>query len=157
MRKSRRITFGALVVVAAIASLFALGFRGNTGYQMAISDIVRQGESLGDRYLLVEGRYVEGTAQFDSQAVELRFTVTDGETRMPVLYHGVEPDNLDYPDAEIILKGKYDASAGLFFASEVQTRCPSKYEAADGESPRLGTTPGSSGKPGSRLNSGGER
>lgn len=136
MKKGQKIALAAVVLVAAMTFLLVWGFRGNTGYQLNISEILRQGKALDGRYLLVEGSLVKGTVQFDSRKIELRFTVTDGKSRMPVVYQGVAPDNLDYPEAQIILKGKYDASSAVFQASEVQTRCPSKYEAADGSDPK---------------------
>lgn len=135
MKQSQKITIGVLVVVAAIGFLLMSGFSGNTGYQMSLTQIKAKGTSLSGQYLLAEGSLVKGTVRFDSKKIELSFVVTDGKTRIPVLYHGVAPDNLDYPEAQIILKGKYDALSGTFVASEVQTRCPSKYEAAD-QAPR---------------------
>lgn len=131
MKQRHKITVAALVVAAAIVFLLMSGFSGNTGYQMSLSEIAAQGKAISGRYLLTEGNLVKGTVRFDSRKIELRFTVTDGKTAMPVVYHGVVPDNLDYPGAQIILKGKYDAASATFLASEVQTRCPSKYEAAD--------------------------
>ncbi len=131
MKQSQKITIGVLIIVAALASLMVFGFGGNTGYQMTITEILAKGPELEGKYLLVEGAMVPGSVQWDGRKIELRFTVTDGENQMPVLYNDVAPDNFEYPDTQIILKGKYDAVSNTFLADKVETRCPSTYEAVE--------------------------
>ncbi|KKM11284.1 hypothetical protein SY88_09460 [Clostridiales bacterium PH28_bin88] len=133
MKQSHKITIGVIVVVAAIGFLFISGFGGNTGYQKTITEILTEGPQLEGRYLLVEGSLVPGTLKWDGQKIELSFAVTDGQSKMPVVYNDVAPDNMDNPEAQIILKGKYNANSGTFLADKVETRCPSKYEALEEE------------------------
>jgi cytochrome c-type biogenesis protein CcmE len=51
----------------------------------------------------------------------------DAARAMPVAFRGAVPDTFDAA-AEVILKGSWDASAGLFRATQMTTKCPSKYE-----------------------------
>lgn len=130
--KKLKMSVGVLIIVAAMAYLMISGFSGNSGFQVSISDLVKNGSSYDNEYLLVEGKVLRETIQWNGEKIELRFTVTDGENRLPVLYYDVAPDNLDYEEgAEAILRGKYDSANGIFVADKVETRCPSKYEAAE--------------------------
>lgn len=48
-------------------------------------------------------------------------------TQMRVDFRGAVPDTFK-EDVEVILKGSYDATAKLFRATQMTTKCPSKYE-----------------------------
>lgn len=129
MKQSHKILIGTLVIVAAVGYLIISGFKGNTGYQKTITELVTGNQDLKGQYLLVEGTLVPSSDQWDGEKIELRFEVTDGQNTMPVVYNGVKPDNFDYPDAQLILEGYYED--GIFKAESVVTRCPSKYESAE--------------------------
>lgn len=132
MSKKFKMSMGILVIIGAIAYLMISGFSGNAGFQVSISDLVQKGNEYDNQYLLVEGKVMPETIQWNGAAIELRFTVTDGVHELPVIYYDVAPDNLDYDDgAEAILRGEYDSASGVFVADKVETRCPSKYEAAE--------------------------
>ncbi|MHB1125817.1 MAG: cytochrome c maturation protein CcmE [Bacillota bacterium] len=131
MKQKQKITIGILVVVAAVAYLIISGFNGNTGYQKTIAQVADSGSSLDGAYVLVEGgKLVGSSVNFDSKNIVLTFKVTDGTKEMPVIYNGIAPDNFE-DEADVILKGSYDSEKGVFKADTVETRCPSKYEAAE--------------------------
>lgn len=132
MSKKFKMSLGVLIIVVAMGYLMVSGFSGSSGFQVSISDLIQNGDSYADEYLLVEGKVLRETIQWNGEKIELRFTVTDGENQLPVFYNDVAPDNLDYEEgAEAILKGKYDSVSGVFIADKVETRCPSKYEPAE--------------------------
>lgn len=132
MSKKVKLALGLLVIVGAMVYLMVAGFSANAGYQVSISDLVQNGDSYAGEYLLVEGKVLPETIEWNGEKIELRFTVTDGQYQLPVVYYDVAPDNLDYEGgAEAILRGRYDTGAGVFVADSVETRCPSKYEAAE--------------------------
>ncbi|HHX51280.1 MAG TPA: cytochrome c maturation protein CcmE [Clostridia bacterium] len=131
MKKKHKMTVGVLLIVGAIAYLLISGFGGNTGVQVTLSDLVGKGETFDGKYLLAEGSVVPDSIHWDGKKVELRFEITDGTVKVPVIYHDVPPDNMDHPDTEVILRGYYDNEQGVFQAEKVETRCPSKYEAAE--------------------------
>ena len=132
MSKKQKMYLGVLVIVAAMAYLMVTSFGSSAGFQVSISDLVKEGGHYERDYLLVEGKVLPETVVWDSTNIKVEFIVTDGENQMAVLYNDVAPDNLDHKDgAEAILRGKYDNSAGIFRADSVETRCPSKYEAAE--------------------------
>jgi cytochrome c-type biogenesis protein CcmE len=132
LSKKFKMSMGIVVIIAAIAYLMISGFSGNSGFQVSINDLVQKGSDYDNEYLLVEGKVLRETIQWNGEKIELRFSVTDGVHELPVVYYDVAPDNLDYEDgAEAILRGKYDSVSGVFVADKVETRCPSKYEAAE--------------------------
>ena len=132
MSKKVKLSLGLLVIVAAMAYLMVSGFSANAGFQVNISDLVLNGDSYAGEYLLVEGKVLPETIEWNGEKIELKFMVTDGQYQLPIIYYDVAPDNLDYEGgAEAILRGKYDTGAGVFVADSVETRCPSKYEAAE--------------------------
>ncbi|HHW06068.1 MAG TPA: cytochrome c maturation protein CcmE [Clostridia bacterium] len=132
MSKKVKMSIGLLVIVGAMAYLMVAGFSGNAGFQVSISDLVLNGDNYAGEYLLVEGKVLPETIEWNGEQIELRFLVTDGQYQLPIIYYDVAPDNLDYEGgAEAILRGRYDHGAGVFVADTVETRCPSKYEAAE--------------------------
>lgn len=132
MSKKLKMSMGILVIVAAMAYLMVAGFSSNSGFQVNISELVQNGDSYANEYLLVEGQVLPETIEWNGEKIELKFTVTDGQHELPIIYYDVAPDNLDYAGgAEAILRGKYDSTAGVFVADTLETKCPSKYEAAE--------------------------
>ncbi len=132
MSKKLKMYLGVLVIVAAMAYLMITSFGSSAGFQVSISDLVEKGDLFEKDYLLVEGKVLPETVVWDSTNIKVEFVVTDGVHQMAVLYNDAVPDNLDHKDgAEAILRGKYDNSGGIFRADSVETRCPSKYEAAE--------------------------
>lgn len=51
----------------------------------------------------------------------------DSNTEMKVIYEGAKPNNFEVAEA-IVVKGKI--KDGNFLASDILTKCPSKYEAS---------------------------
>jgi len=130
VKKRSKMFTGVLVIIVAMAAMITVSFGATAGYQLKVSEVLAKGEELKDRFLLVEAYLLPGTVNWDSRKIELSFFVTDGDSKMQVLYNDIPPANLTVPDSQIILRGKYDAAAGKFMADRVQTSCPSRYEAA---------------------------
>ena len=62
---------------------------------------------------------------------------------MPVVYKGVEPGNFDQAETVVVV-GRY--ADGVFQASQILVKCPSKYEARGESHPgNPASTPGSGG------------
>jgi cytochrome c-type biogenesis protein CcmE len=131
-----KMLIGMLVIIVAMVAMISISIGATAGYQLNVSEVLAKGEGLKNRNLVVESYLQPGTVNWDSRKIELRFTVTDGTNKMLVVYNDIPPANLTVPDTQIILKGKYDARAGVFLADKVRTSCPSRHEAVAGEHPR---------------------
>jgi cytochrome c-type biogenesis protein CcmE len=96
-----------------------------------------------ERAVQVAGFPDHALARFDPGRSEFRFEMRNeaGEL-MPVAYKGVKPGNFDQAETVVVV-GRY--AEGVFQASQILVKCPSKYEAR-GEShpgaPATGTTGG---------------
>jgi cytochrome c-type biogenesis protein CcmE len=59
--------------------------------------------------------------------------MTDDEAReVPVEYQGSKPNNFELAES-IVVKGKMEN--GIFVASDILTKCPSKYEGTNSMKP----------------------
>ncbi len=61
----------------------------------------------------------------ESNRLEVRFYVYQGEDSLKVYYNGTRPD-LFKDDAEVVVSGQFDNN--LITATELQTKCASRYE-----------------------------
>lgn len=126
MKKNTKITIGALVVVAAIAYLFISGFSGNMSVHANLSDLISNSQEYDGKFIQTEGKLVANSIDWNTNKVELRFTISDGKSEMPVLWKDVKPDNFT-GDVIVMVGGKYTAGKE-FVADTLTTKCPSKYE-----------------------------
>jgi len=78
--------------------------------------------------------------QWDAAKFELTFAVRDreGKAAVNVIYaNKLRPDNFK-DGGNVFVEGKYDTKRNLIVASKLQTKCASKYEAAEGVTARTG-------------------
>ncbi len=65
-------------------------------------------------------------SSYDNQKNEFKFHLKDEKNETAeVLYNGGKPNNFDIAPM-VVVKGKFEGD--IFIASEVLTKCPSKYE-----------------------------
>ncbi|HVN47869.1 MAG TPA: cytochrome c maturation protein CcmE [Bacteroidota bacterium] len=77
----------------------------------------------------VKGEWVKDRESgFDTEKVRFTFYLKDDNNRIErVVLDGAKPNNFELA-ANVVAKGKYES--GYFHATEVLTKCPSKYESA---------------------------
>lgn len=136
MKKQNGVFAGALVLLAGlVVYLFATGMKGAMTYYFTPDELAAKlvadpgARELGAR---VGGRVVPGSVSYDQRTLDLRFTVVDiasGRTKYPVHYNGPLPDTFQ-EGRDVVITGKLGAS-GTFEATEVLTKCGSRYEAAE--------------------------
>lgn len=125
---NKKVLIGSGVIISAILALLLFATPGATGVEVTVSEIVNEPETFRDKYILVSGNLVSGSASWDSKALRLSFAIEDeAGAAMDVTYVGAQPDNFD-DDVIVILDGKYDVDNQVFVAEKLRTRCPSKYE-----------------------------
>lgn len=83
----------------------------------------------------VKGKWIKDEgASYDSKANIFRFTMEDdNHRRVNVVYNGAKPNNFELAES-VVVKGKLDGTE--FHASEIKTKCPSKYEGSDAMTPQ---------------------
>ena len=144
---------GGLLIVAAIVYLIFSSTQANAQYFYTVQELNAKKSDLIDQNVRVSGAVIGDSIQYDSQSLELHFTVahvpgdnkeveaqgglaavlhaavTDpARERMQVLYNGVMPDLLR-DEAQAIMTGHLNAD-GVFIVDELLLKCPTKYEEA---------------------------
>ena len=117
------IVLGILVGVG-VATTFALqAFKSGIGFK-APADVKAGAVTEGKRFQL-GGMVKEGSVQRVPGTLEVRFVVTDFQSEVPVVYHGVLPD-LFKEKSGVTTNGRLDA-AGVFQADEVLAKHDENY------------------------------
>ena len=126
----------AVVVVLALAFMIWAAFGENTRYFLTVSEFNSKTEIHDGQMVRVSGKLVEGTFDRGEKSTISHFQITDnegansGSALLAAQYEGVLPDLFFNPHSEIILEGSY-SSEGVFHASEILVKCPSKYQDLD--------------------------
>jgi len=118
--KPRYLIGGVVAIVLAVAAWFSLD---SSSIEYAN---LERAEQLGSTVQVV-GTWVKDQGQsYDAQADVFRFTMADEEGRqIPVVLHGAKPNNFEIA-VSLVVKGRVEN--GTLHASNVLTKCPSKYE-----------------------------
>ena len=127
MRK--RYFIGGGILLAAVIYLLYLSFGSSVSYYVTVSEFYDGETELQDINVRVAGKIADSPIDWDAKDLDLRFTITEGGKNMPVIYHGAQPSGFK-AGSSILVEGKYD-SDGVFQASQLILKCPSKYEALE--------------------------
>lgn len=126
--KTRYIVGGAIVVVFLIIG--SLSFLNSSVEYATLGKAKESGKKVQ-----VTGKWVKDMdTYYDTEANTFTFFIEDEEKHVAkVVLKGPKPNNFDIATS-VVVKGKYEE--GHFLASEVLTKCPSKYEGnPEGEHP----------------------
>jgi cytochrome c-type biogenesis protein CcmE len=144
---------GGLLILAAVIYLIFTSTQASAQYFLTIDELAAKAGSVQGRDLRVSGAVIGDSIQYDSQTLNLAFTVahipgdnkeieaegglaevlhlavTDPtRNRLPVVYNGPMPDLLRN-EAQAIMTGRMGAD-GIFYADELLLKCPTRYEEA---------------------------
>ena len=128
--KSRKTKFivAGILILGGIGYLVYTGIRDTSMYYMTPSEVIKMGEEAYTKGLRLGGFVADGSIQWDPKELQLEFQVIDedGKARIPVVYQGVVPDTFEN-GIEIVVEGSY-LPGGIFKATTLLPKCPSKYE-----------------------------
>ncbi|MEZ4670583.1 MAG: cytochrome c maturation protein CcmE [Anaerolineae bacterium] len=136
---------GGLLMLAAVVYLIVSGTASGARYFITIDELVNNPEYVG-KSIRVSGAVIGDSIVYDSRNLTIDFTVAnipedttdlartlheavinDGATRVKVhIENEVKPDLLQN-EAQAILTGEM-RSDGVFYATELLLKCPSRYE-----------------------------
>lgn len=153
VRAGGRVKFviGFLLMAAAVVYLIVSSTQAAAQYYLTIDELAAKGDSIRGRDLKISGAVDGETITYDPETLTLRFTianvpgdlddieaagglaevlhqaVSDPNTRrLHVVYIGPKPDLLR-DEAQAILTGRM-GDDGVFQASELLLKCPTRYE-----------------------------
>jgi len=125
----KRYLIGGGILLAAIIYVLYLSFGSSVSYYVTVSEFYNRETELHDINVRVAGKITDGPVGWNAEDLELRFTITEGDDTMMVIYHGAKPSGFK-AGSNILVEGKYH-SDGIFRASQLILKCPSKYEPED--------------------------
>ena len=115
----------AAVVVVAFIVLGALSFIENNVEYTDVSGAMRS-----HKKVQLKGQWIrEKPSAFDAKSTQFTFFLVDDQGKeCKVVLDGAAPNNFEMATS-VVAKGRYNSEDGYFHATEVLTKCPSKYEA----------------------------
>ena len=103
-----------------------LGLGSSVSYYVTVSEFLSRSTELHDTTVRVAGKIAESPVDWNAEDLELRFNVTEGGHTLPVIYEGAKPSGFK-AGSNILIEGTFHPD-GIFQASQLILKCPSKYE-----------------------------
>ena len=118
-----------LVILAAVAMIGAVllamwGLQDRAAYFVTPSDIAAS-KVPPDKAMRLGGMVVKGSLKRDLDGVTIRFTVSDGKAKTPVVFRGITPD-LFREGSGVVAEGRLDPN-GLFVADNILAKHDERY------------------------------
>ncbi len=149
MSRDRRFFAGLVGVAAIVTYLVWTGISDTMVYYMTPSELVSRAEAnpaLLEQGVKVSGNVVPGSYQSRADELLHTFVVEDPDdpaVQLTVEFRHPLPDTFT-DEAEVVMEGRYLAE-GVFQATEVLTKCGSRYEAMPEEGDYSSASGGVSG------------
>ncbi|MDE3089524.1 MAG: cytochrome c maturation protein CcmE [Chloroflexota bacterium] len=121
-----KFVIGGLLILGAIAYVTLSSFQSNAIYYLTLQELNAQRTALIGQPVRVNAPLDKASIQFDDKTLTLKFNLGDGNLVLPVVYKGVVPDTLGQGES-VVAEGRLGAD-GVFQASTILVKCPSKYE-----------------------------
>ena len=123
-KNQRLVLVSAAVVAVLIAVLLAMwGLKDRASYFYTPADIAA-GKAEQGRAMRLGGMVERGSIQRQSDGVTIRFVVTDGQARTPVVYRGIVPD-LFREGSGAVTEGRLEN--GTFVADTILAKHDERY------------------------------
>ncbi|MCS7176924.1 MAG: cytochrome c maturation protein CcmE [Candidatus Kapabacteria bacterium] len=121
LRVRARYWLGGMALVGFVA-LGISALEQTSVHYASIAEAIQSG-----RRVQVKGTWVrEVEPAYDARTNTFRFVLQDeAGTRIPVVYAGAKPNNFELAES-VVVRGKVEN--GEFRATDILTKCPSKYE-----------------------------
>ncbi|MDZ7376020.1 MAG: cytochrome c maturation protein CcmE [candidate division KSB1 bacterium] len=123
---NKKLLIGGLIILIVVVYLFWSGMKDSSVYFLTVDEFFAQAHQLEGKGTRINGEVVPGSIQWDAPRLLLSFQLTDGNKVLNVQHKGVAPDTFQ-EGLSVVVEGKYEN--GTFNATQIMTKCPSKYEA----------------------------
>ena len=130
-RDPRLFAAAAGVFVLAVAYLIYGGIQQGASYWVTVAELRQRAAAGAASRVRLGGTVKAGTVTWDRSHQHLRFAVTDGTQAVRVEYTGVVPD-IFAEGRQVVVEGAIRPD-GVFAASTLLAKCPTKYNAAEAE------------------------
>jgi cytochrome c-type biogenesis protein CcmE len=119
-------------VLLSMSFLVVVGMNDSRGfvYYVTVGELLAD-PGAGREGTRINGKVVQGSIERQPTGQDVRFVMTDGTHALSVSYHGIVPDTF-VDRADVVVEGRLQQD-GSFQAHTLLAKCPSKYEAAEGQ------------------------
>lgn len=134
--KANRLKFiiAGLLIVSAMAVLAMQSFQSSAMFYLTVPELRAEAATEGDgfyaRQVRISGALHTDSIDWNAKAMNLKFHITEGGDMLPVEYNGVMPDTFHHSET-VVAEGRFTRE-GVFQATTILVKCPSKYETEQG-------------------------
>lgn len=118
---------GALLVLGGFGYLVWGGLGSNLVYFLTPSELLAKGSAAYETPVRLGGQVVPGSIQWNADALDLRFRVTDGKDTLRVHSEGAPPAMFK-DTMGVVVEGKF-TKAGVFESTQLLVQHSSEYKA----------------------------
>ena len=130
-RRIKFILIGLGIVATMVFMLVVATQKSDGGfaYYVTVKEFTEKGQPEG--HFRVNGKVATGTIERMPDGRRVKFTIKDqdGGATLPVDFAGIIPDTF-VDDADVVVEGKQRPD-GVFEATTLLAKCPSKYESSE--------------------------
>ncbi|HEX5727729.1 MAG TPA: cytochrome c maturation protein CcmE [Longimicrobiaceae bacterium] len=127
---------GALVILGSFGYLAWGGIGDNLVYFLTPTELMARGNDAVGEAVRLGGQVKPGSVQWDAEALDLRFVLTDGAREVRVHSKGAPPQ-MFRDGMGVIVEGSYAAS-GVFQSTSLMVKHSNEYQPpAHGEKPEM--------------------
>jgi len=123
---SLKFIIGGVLILGAILFATVMSYQSNTVYYLTLQEFNAQKAKYDGQVVRINGPLDQSSIKIDQKNLILNFNLKEGNFVQPVEYRGVIPDTMMNGES-VVAEGKLDAQ-GVFQASNILVKCPSKYE-----------------------------
>ncbi len=119
------LVLGLVIILGGFAYLLYGGIGDNLVYFVTPSELVERGEAAYDTPVRLGGMVAPGTVKWDAEALDLRFTVTDGVESFEVHSSGAPPQ-MFRDGIGVVVEGRYTRD-GVFESTNLMVKHSNEY------------------------------
>ena len=133
-RRKAGIAITLVVILGAFGYLLYGGIGENIVYFLTPNELLARGANAYDVPIRLGGQVVPNSVQWNAEALDLRFSVTDGNRIIPVHSRGAPPQ-MFRGGIGVVVEGRYGRS-GTFESTNLMVKHSNEYRAPkEGERP----------------------
>ena len=122
-----KILVTVLLVGGALTYLIMSSFDQSMVYYKTVEEVLTERSRFEGEPVRINGLLVEGSVKQKPGTDEFRFNLSKNGKTIEVAYSGILPDSME-PGRELVVQGTLEKGTNRLEASEILTKCPSKYE-----------------------------
>ena len=122
----KKYLIGGILLAVVAGYLLCLSLGSSVNYYVTVSEFLARGSELNNTTVRVAGKIMDTPVEWDAENLQLKFTIVEGGGTMAVIYEGARPSGFK-EGSDILVEGKCRPD-GVFQASQLILKCPSKYE-----------------------------